>query len=126
MPVLCLLCLYYAYYACTMPTMPVLCLLCLYYAYYACTMPTMPVLSKPVLCLLCLFITTGQMQLTNQRKQHYLLQKCRRVFTAWPLGSTEPHSKTQVCFILRREKYSINVERHFQSNRLRCIIFCIV
>ena len=53
MPVLCVLCLYYAYYACTMPTMPVLCLLCLYYAYYACTMPTMP-----VLCLLCLFITT--------------------------------------------------------------------
>ena len=46
-PVLCLLCLYYAYYACTMPTMPVLCLLCLY---YACTMPTMP-----VLCLLCLY-----------------------------------------------------------------------
>ena len=31
-PVLCLLCLYYAYYV---STMPVLCLLCLYYAYYA-------------------------------------------------------------------------------------------
>ena len=53
MPTMPVLCLYYAYYACTMPTMPVLCLLCLYYAYYACTMPTMP-----VLCLLCLFITT--------------------------------------------------------------------
>ena len=51
----CLLCLYYAYCACTMPTMPVLCLLCLCYAYYACTMPTMP-----VLCLLCLFITTAK------------------------------------------------------------------
>ena len=46
MPVrlLCLLCLYYAYHACIMPTILVLCLLFLYYAYYACTMPTMPVL----------------------------------------------------------------------------------
>ena len=82
MPVLCLLCLYYAFYACTMPvlcllclyyacTMPTMLVLCLYYAYYACTMPTMPVLcllclyyactmpTMPVLCLLCLFITTG-------------------------------------------------------------------
>ena len=42
MLVLCLLCLYYAYYVCTMPTMPVLCLLCLYYAYYACYVCTMP------------------------------------------------------------------------------------
>ena len=42
--VLFLLCLYYAYYACTMPTMPVL---CLYYAYYACTMPTMPIYNYP-------------------------------------------------------------------------------
>ena len=61
------LCLYYVYYLCTMPTMFVLCLLrllCLYYVYYACAMPTMPVLSLyyactmatiHVLCLLSLY-----------------------------------------------------------------------
>ena len=47
MPTMPVLCLHYAYYACTMPTMPVLCLLCLYYAYYACTMPTMPIYNYP-------------------------------------------------------------------------------
>ena len=44
------LCLYYAYYACTMPTTSVLCLLFLCYAYYVCTMPTMP-----ILCLIYLY-----------------------------------------------------------------------
>ena len=49
MPVLCLLWLYYAYYACTITTMPTIPVLCLYYAYHACTMSTML-----VLCLLCM------------------------------------------------------------------------
>ena len=47
MPVLCLLCLHYAYYTCTMPTTPIIWLLHLYYAYYTYNMATMP-----VLCLL--------------------------------------------------------------------------
>ena len=61
MPELCLLSLYYAYYACNMPTILVLStmsglwLLCLY---YACTMPTMPVL--------CLFITTANYDVYKQ------------------------------------------------------------
>ena len=79
--VLCLLSLYYVYYACTVstfsvllyyncyaciiPTMPVPCLLCLYYAYYACITPTMP-----VLCLLCLFITTVTWLLSQYMQQN--------------------------------------------------------
>ena len=85
MPVLCLLCLYYAYYACTMPTMPVLCLLCLYYAYYACTMPTMP-----VLCLLCLY---------------YAYYACTMPIYNYPKTIAQPCHKTKLKTFLENQDF---------------------